>query len=110
MDGVKWDRDKPKWYLLPFEEVEDIVRVMTFGAEKYEPDNWMRVPDATNRYFDALMRHIAAWKKGELVDPETGITHLAHAGFNILCLMWFDKQGGEDDQFRGSRGSAPGTG
>ena len=92
MNGIKWDRDKPKWHLLPLELVEPIVQVMTFGAEKYEPDNWKRVPEAKNRYFSALMRHITAWQKGEKTDSETGISHLAHAGFNILYLMWFDKK------------------
>jgi hypothetical protein len=61
------------------------VDVLTFGAEKYEPDNWKYVPDSKRRYFDALQRHVWAWKEGEQIDPESGKHHLAHA----LCSLAF---------------------
>ena len=47
--GVKYDSDKPKWNLLPWDELEDVVKVLTFGAKKYAPDNWKFVDDANNR-------------------------------------------------------------
>jgi hypothetical protein len=61
------------------------VEILTFGAEKYEPDNWKHVPDSKRRYFDAMQRHLWAWKEGEQDDPETGKNHLAHA---MCCLMF----------------------
>lgn len=33
--GRKFDGDKPRWDLLPWAEVEEIVEILTFGAEKY---------------------------------------------------------------------------
>jgi hypothetical protein len=87
--GIKHDGGKPAWDLLPFAQVGEIVDVLTFGARKYpSPGNWQRVPDASNRYFAALMRHLAAWKSGERHDPETRLSHLAHAGACLLFLMW----------------------
>lgn len=90
-EGVKYDSGKPRWGLLPYEELEDVVKVLTFGSQKYADDNWKKVPDAQNRYFDAAMRHLIAWKKGEREDQETGISHLAHATCCLLFLQWFDK-------------------
>lgn len=78
------------WRLLPFKEVEQFVEVLTYGAEKYEVDNWKKVSE--ERYVDALFRHLNAWMQGEQIDKESGIHHLAHAGTNILFLMWFENQ------------------
>ena len=84
-EGRKFDGGKLEYGLLPPFALEETVKVLTFGAQKYERGNWQRVPDAKRRYFDAMERHIWAWKKGEQIDPESGINHLAHA---MCCLMF----------------------
>jgi hypothetical protein len=83
--GRKFDGGKLEYGLLPPLALEETVKVLTFGAQKYERDNWQKVPDANRRYFDALQRHVWAWKQGEQMDPESGIHHLAHA---MCCLMF----------------------
>ena len=90
--GVKYDGDKPRWDLLPWEEIDEIVKVLTFGSEKYEDDNCKKVPDASRRYLAAAMRHIKADASGEFNDPETGLPHLAHAGCCLLFKSWIDKK------------------
>lgn len=97
-EGTKLDAGKLRWDLLPFAELEDVVRVLTFGAAKYEAENWQLVKGARRRYLAAAFRHLVAWTKGERVDPETGYPHLAHAATNLLFLAWFDRHpeaGGE---------------
>ena len=89
--GIKFDSDKPRWSLLPFAEVSEVVDVLTSGAKKYSPDNWKHVPNAEERYVDAAMRHFTAWVAGEKKDPETGKSHLAHVMCCVLFLMWFEK-------------------
>ena len=83
--GRKFDGGKLQYGLLPPLALKAVVDVLTFGAEKYEPDNWKHVPDAKRRYFDAAQRHLWAWKEGEQIDPESGKHHLAHA----LCCLTF---------------------
>jgi len=83
--GVKFDNDKPQWSLLPFKALKEVVDVLTYGAKKYAPDNWKKVPDAKRRYIDAGFRHFTAYAAGEKLDPETGKSHLAHA---ICCLLY----------------------
>jgi len=90
-DGVKFDDSKIRWGLLPWAEIQDILEILEFGAKKYEEDNWKKVNNADDRYFNAAMRHFISWKKGEKADPETGKSHLAHLACNILFLMYHDK-------------------
>lgn len=85
--GRKFDGGKLQYGLLPPHALQDVVKVLTFGAEKYEIDNWKRVPEAKRRYFDAAQRHLWAYKAGEMNDPETGVNHLAHA---VCCLMFIN--------------------
>lgn len=92
MTGRKDDAEKPRWDLLPFGPVREVVEVLTFGAKKYAPDNWQRVPEPRRRYFAAAMRHLTAWYEGEPRDPETGLSHLAHAACCLLFLMHFDRK------------------
>jgi hypothetical protein len=89
--GVKFDGDKLRWSLVPWACMEDVVRVLEFGAQKYADDNWQKVPGVRTRYFNAAMRHLLAWFMGESDDSETGISHLAHAICCLLFLAWFDK-------------------
>lgn len=83
--GRKFDGGKLQYGLLPPLALEEFVKVLTFGAQKYEPDNWKRVPEGSRRYFDAAQRHLWAYKQGQVEDPETGLHHLAHA----LCCIAF---------------------
>lgn len=84
-EGLKHDQDKARWDLLPWRAASEVVDVLTFGAQKYAPDNWRHVPDARRRYFAALLRHLVAWWLGEQRDPESGRHHLAHA---VCCAMF----------------------
>ena len=92
-DKRKYDHGKPAWDLLPWQQVGAIVDVLTYGARKYSATGWQHTPDASNRYFAALMRNLAAWRSGEATDAETGLRHLAHAGACLLFLMWHSGKG-----------------
>lgn len=90
--GMKFDDVKHRWDLLPLDAVESIVEVMTFGANKYAPNNWKYLDNAESRYKAALLRHVAAIDKGEVKDPDSGLPHIAHAACNALFLLWFHIQ------------------
>tara|TARA_R100000322_G_scaffold111973_4_gene71701 strand:+ start:3919 stop:4206 length:288 start_codon:yes stop_codon:yes gene_type:complete len=91
-DFIKFDEGKRRWRLLPLGIVNDVVDVLDLGATKYGVDNWKKCED-WDRYFDALMRHIIAWRQGEKLDPETNKHHLAHAICCAMFLIWKDKNG-----------------
>lgn len=89
--GMKFDMGKVRWGLVPSYCLERIAEVFTYGAMKYADDNWKKVEK--ERYVDALFRHIHAWMQGEKCDKESGLHHLAHAGANIIFLLWKEKEG-----------------
>jgi len=84
--GHKDDDGKMPWHLLPFDAVRQVVAVLKFGAQKYAPRNWEQGMD-WDRPFSAAMRHLTAWYEGEDKDPETGLSHIAHALCCLLFLM-----------------------
>lgn len=90
--GYKSDRGKPRWELLPWYEVGQVVDVLTHGANIYAVDNWKHVEPLKERYTGAAMRHFTAWAQGEKIDPDSGFHHLAHAICCLLFLLWGDNQ------------------
>jgi hypothetical protein len=86
---------KADWSLFPFDGAELIVRVLMHGAEKYDRDNWRQGaddPEAQRRIFSATIRHLAALQRGETVDPDSGMPHIAHAATNLLFLCAFTRR------------------
>lgn len=90
LPGQKDDRGKNRLDLIEPEFIEGIGEVLTFGAAKYEPNNWQNVVDAEDRYYAAALRHLMAWRRGEVVDEESGLSHLKHAATNLMFLLHFE--------------------
>lgn len=88
--GRKNDQGKNRLDLIEPEFIEGIGEVLTFGATKYEPNNWQNVEDAEDRYYAAALRHLMAWRRGEVVDEESGLSHLKHAATNLMFLLHFE--------------------
>lgn len=88
MSGTKHDSGKSPWHLLPFDAVGDIVKVLEFGSRKYAERNWEK-GIAYSRVFAAAQRHLTSWWQGEDKDPESGLSHLAHASCCTLFLLAF---------------------
>ncbi len=93
MTFKKFDTDKLHPSLLPVKPLEEVIKVLMFGAEKYGRDNWKEATEEDQvRYLDALMRHAMAYVDGEEADEETGLSHLAHLACNALFLLEFGLQ------------------
>ena len=90
--GRKDDQEKNRLDLIEPEFIEGVGKVLTFGANKYEPNNWQKVEDAEDRYYAAALRHLIAWRKGEKTDPESGLSHLDHVACNIMFLKHFERE------------------
>ncbi len=90
MSGDKFDDGKLNYALMPWKPVDEIVRVLMFGAKKYGDNDWKQVIDARRRYLSAAYRHINAYAEGEINDSESGFKHLAHAMCCLIFILWFD--------------------
>ena len=94
-EGKKHDGGKDPWHLLPTDAIRCVVRVLKFGANKYDERNWER-GIAHSRTYAATLRHVTSWWEGEDRDPESGESHLAHAACEILFALAFEVRGRHD--------------
>lgn len=84
---------KLRWDLLPLEEIEDIVKVYTSGANKYGENTWQLLDNGYQRYKAAMLRHLLEYEKGNKVDEDTGCQHLAQVAWNAIAMLYLDKHG-----------------
>lgn len=89
--GLKFDKGKLRYDLVPPHAIKAIADVLTYGADKYAPNSWQTVSDGETRYTAAMMRHFEAYREGEELDPETGKSHLSHCLCNLTFLLWFQQ-------------------
>lgn len=90
MQADRFNTGKPEWSLVDFPSLEPMVRVLEFGAQKYSRNNWKKgLP--INSIIDSLMRHVIAYKEGEDIDPESGISHIGHMMCNLMFLSYVDR-------------------
>lgn len=90
--GSKVDAGKPRMDLVLggfASALIEVAKVGTFGANKYTDDGWKEVPKGKGRYSDAMLRHYAYEKNGELYDDESGLLHASHLAWNALARLHF---------------------
>lgn len=80
----------------------DLVRVLEFGAQKYDPWNWSKGMK-WSRLFQAAFRHLVNLDqvrfRTDERDVETDLPHFAHAMCCIMFLIAYALEGlGEDDR------------
>jgi hypothetical protein len=100
--GVKHDTGKLPYELLPWDAVEEVVKVLQFGAQKYAARNWEKGM-SWSRIFGAIQRHgVAMFQRGENKDPETQLLHTAHLACEALFLLAYQlrKVGTDDRPFK----------
>jgi hypothetical protein len=71
--------------------VDAMVKVGSDGARKYTDNGWKTVPNGKARYEDALLRHLLAHLRGELIDEESGSPHISHCMWNAAAIYELSK-------------------
>lgn len=89
----KFDKGKRRFDLVDLSTVGAIADVLGFGAQKYGENTWQNLPDGEKRYFAALLRHLEAHQKGDLVDVESGLPHIYHVLTNAFFLTYLYNRG-----------------
>ena len=78
---------KPPLHLVPpAAEIAESM-VMALGAKKYGAANWRSTKVRASIYIAAARRHLLQWFDGQDDDPESGISHLAHARASLGILL-----------------------
>ena len=86
--GLRYNKGKLRYDLVNPKAHEDMVDVLTMGAEKYFDRNWENGLSWCS-VLASMKRHIAAIEKGEDYDPESGRLHIAHVACNVHFLNTF---------------------
>ena len=103
--GAKLDAGKSPVYqgLIDYfpRACQAVADVSHFGAKKYTWKGWESVPGGIERYSDAQVRHMLAECTDERCDPDSGLTHAAHAAWNALAVLEL-KLKRDDERFEAS--------
>lgn len=86
--GLRFNKGKLRHSLLPVEPINDLIRVLMYGSNKYDDYNWRKGLKWTDVY-DCAMRHSKKFMAGRDLDDESGLYHAAHAAINWLFILEF---------------------
>jgi Domain of unknown function (DUF5664) len=94
----KFDQNKLPYHLIPVDSLKEFVKVLAFGAAKYNERNWEQGCE-WHRLYAAAQRHLNAWWAKENRDQESGLSHLAHALCCVIFLLTYElRKIGVDDR------------
>jgi hypothetical protein len=78
---------------IPWYGLEQVAKVLEFGARKYAPRGWEHGIEHS-RTWSATMRHLfQRFELAEINDAETGLDHLAHAACELMFLLAYELRG-----------------
>jgi hypothetical protein len=87
-------------FILAMEGIDDVAEVGMYGAKKYSQWNykagmpWMKL-------LGSCSRHLIAFIRGENLDPESQLPHLAHLAYNALMLLDYTRNHNDkDDRYK----------
>jgi Domain of unknown function (DUF5664) len=106
MNGIKrkalrYNEGKLRWSLVDFKCLEETVRVLEIGADKYDLHNWKKGSPIT-QLSESLLRHMFAFMSGEDKDPESGRSHIGHVICNAMFIDYMMREMPQyDDRFKG---------
>lgn len=104
---MKFDHDAVPVQLLPTISLVCVAKVFGYGAKKYAANSWRnRETKAVSwmRTYGSIIRHLLMWAAGQDKDPESGMSHLWHAGTQLMILIEHVETGeGTDDRHKNSQ-------
>lgn len=113
-EGKRYNKGKIRYDLIEPFALEELAKVFTKGAEKYEDNNWLKGMK-WSKMRASLGRHLAAYDKNEDFDFDptcedcikgtcvnhTGLYHIAQVAWNALGILSYYKHYPEgDDRYK----------
>ena len=94
--GLRYNKNKIRFDLLEPYAIEQLAKVFTKGAEKYEPNNWLKGMPWMD-VVASLKRHLNEFEQGVDFDEETNLYHMAHVAWNAMAIVSYYKHKPEFD-------------
>lgn len=86
--GLRFNEGKLRWSLVEYKSLEPLIKVLMFGAQKYDDHNWKKgMPPVI--ILECMQRHLAALMSGETHDKESGLPHIGHIMCNAMFYSYF---------------------
>lgn len=86
-----FDDGKVRVELVPYDALQEVAKAFGYGAKKYGDYNYLKGMPWL-KLFGSTLRHLFKWSVGEDLDAESGESHLAHAGCDILMLIVYSQR------------------
>ena len=97
-EAGRFDVGKNRHDLIPAWVIDELAKVYTYGANKYDDNNWWKGMK-WSKVIGPLKRHLNKWRRGRIIDDESNCYHLAMVIWNAIALMCYQKNGlGKDDR------------
>ncbi len=98
--AMKFDYGKLRYDLIPYDCIEKLTEVYTFGASKYQSNNW-RKGMKWSRLYRATFSHLFSSFRGEDIDEDSSLLHLSQVIWNCNSLLHYLLNNiGEDDRYK----------
>ena len=95
----RYNDHKARMDLLPWDVLVELAHHYRVGAAKYAERNWEKGLPWNSGTMASLLRHVAAWSRGEDIDPENGQYHDLAILWNAAALVAYRlREIGEDDR------------
>jgi len=86
--GSKHKEGKLRYDLIPVNPLEELAKTYTIGLKDHKEGSWKDYTPEEN--YSAMMRHIQAYRKGEIYDKKDGQHHMGAASFYCFNFMYHD--------------------
>lgn len=94
--GKRHNAGKPRPSLIPPTWMQELMKVMEKGAEKYDEHNW-KLGMPYSEVIDSLERHLLDFKSGMDIDPDDQLSTIVKVAVNALFLRYYQIKGVGDD-------------
>ena len=97
--AARFSAGKIRHDLIPSWPIDELAKVYSYGASKYDSDNWRKGLKWRKDVIGPLKRHLEKWIRGEKIDEESSCHHLAMVLWNVCTLMEYERCSvGKDDR------------
>jgi len=90
MSAARYNTGKLRWDLVDWEGIEEMLKVLEFGANKYAANNWQKGLHK-KEILESTQRHLIKLFQDEEVDQESQLHHAGHIMCNMMFYLYHDR-------------------
>jgi len=95
---ARFNDNKPQFSFIDFDALEPLVRVLEFGAKKYDRNNWrngdltkeelLKIWESGFRHMKEIQKGIEFEKEDNIYDPDSKVNHIGNCMANLMFLSY----------------------